>query len=277
MKCCLPWYPLTPSTYYDGMSYYEDLCRLSGYINDIVKALESYDIDSIKSDIDNIKQRQDIIDKQIASLGDTVNGVMDNVNNAIELFHKQIIGEVNGITADLTVFVNTQLTNYKKYVDAQDNSIRSELRYQIELLKNSIPDLTTVIVKSPYSGKLITIQEAINELWDNLRVYALTAYEYDSIVLTADEYDGFKLTALDYDYYAKERIYSDPVLYPYSPWSGERVFYQDILYKLVDLHRTSAITAQNYDDKTISANEYDLLALSAYNYDWNGDAELSGL
>ena len=52
MKCnYFPWYPLTPSVYYTGMSYYEDLCKLAGYLNDIVKTLESYNIDGIQSDI----------------------------------------------------------------------------------------------------------------------------------------------------------------------------------------------------------------------------------
>ena len=38
MRCNnFPWYPLTPSVYYTDMSYYEDLCKLAGYLNDIVK------------------------------------------------------------------------------------------------------------------------------------------------------------------------------------------------------------------------------------------------
>ena len=259
-----------PLVYDDSLSYYESICKLVKKMNEIIDEVNSIDIDNILNRVDEeIDKELEDLYKQMDYLTNNVNSVMGNVNNALDLYHKQVLLELNNTTANLTSFVSTQLSTLKKYVDSEDDSIRSEIRYQIELLKKSIPDLTTVIVKSPYSGKLITIQEAINEIWNNLRVYALTAYEYDSLQLTANEYDSFMLTANEYDYYAKEIIYADPILYPFSPWTGERVFYQKILYRLVDYHRTNALTASEYDGKLLNATNYDGLDLSAYNYDWN--------
>lgn len=275
MWCNFPWYPLTPSVYYNGMSYYEDLCKLSGYVNDIVKTLESYDIPQIQNDLNSIKQKQEIIDKQIDTLGNTVNGVMTNVNNALDLYSKEVQSALASTTASLTTFVNMSLLDLRKYVDSQDNLIYSEIRYQIQLLKNSIPDLTTVYVISPYSGNLITVQEAIDELWNNLRVYALTADEYDRQQWTAKEYDDFNLTAYQYDYYAKEYVYADPRFYMFSPWTGERVFYQDVIMHLVELHRTNALTATAYDTKKLTATNYAGKNVTAYNYDWNGKTALA--
>ena len=276
MRCNnFPWYPLTPSVYYTGMSYYEDLCKLAGYLNDIVKTLESYDIEGIQSDIAYLKEQQKAIDGQIANLQQQVGGVMTQVNNALDLYNKQVQASLAETTAELTTFVSTQLLTLRKYIDGQDAAIYSEIRYQIELLKNSLPDLTTVIVVSPYTGQLVTIQQAIDELWNNLRVYALTADEYDSQQWTAKEYDNFKLTAFEYDYFAKEYIYEDPRFYMFSPWSGERVFYQDVIMKLVELHRTNAITAQAYDNLKLTATAYDGKAITAYNYDWNGKTLLT--
>ena len=83
MICNLPWYPLTPSVYYTGLSYYEDLCKIAGYINDIVETLESYDYEGIQNDIATIKKQQTAINKQIESLQSNVNNVMKNVNNAL--------------------------------------------------------------------------------------------------------------------------------------------------------------------------------------------------
>ena len=270
-----PWYPLTPSVYYTGMSYYEDLCKLAGYLNDIVKTLESYNIDGIQSDIALLKEQQKAIDGQISNLQQQVGGVMTQVNNALDLYNKQVQASLAETTAELTTLVNSQLLTLRKYIDGQDAAIYSEIRYQIELLKNSLPDLTTVIVVSPYTGQLVTIQEAIDELWNNLRVYALTADEYDSQQWTAEEYDNFKLTAFEYDYFAKEYIYEDPRFYMFSPWTGKRVFYQDVIMKLVELHRTNAITAQAYDNLNLTATAYDGKAITAYNYDLNGKTLLT--
>ena len=89
-----PWYPLTPSVYYTGMSYYEDLCKLAGYLNDIVKTLESYNIDGIQSDIALLKEQQKAIDTQIANLQQQVGGVMTQVYNALELYNSQVKREL---------------------------------------------------------------------------------------------------------------------------------------------------------------------------------------
>lgn len=260
-----------PLVYDDSLSYYESICKLVKKMNEIIDEVNSIDVDNILNRVDEkIEKELEDLYKQMDNLSSSVSGVMDNVDNALELYHNQVIRELNSTTANLTLFVNNQLNVIKKYVDSQDNAIMSELRYQIELLKNSIPELTTVYVRSPYTGKIITIQEAIDELWNNLRVYALTADEYDAQMWTAEEYDGFKLTAYQYDYFAKEFIYKNPDLYMFSPFTGEYVFYQDVIMKLAELHRTNALTATEYDGLALTATSYDDKGVTAYTYDWNG-------
>lgn len=262
--------------YDDSLSYYETLCKLINTLNGVIEELNTIDTKSILQMVDErVDENLETINKQVENLTKTVNNTMTNVNNALDLYNQQVKMELANTTANLTTFVNSQLLVLRKYVDNQDNGILSELRYQIELLKNSIPDLTTVYVRSPYSGKLITIQQAIDELWNNLRVYALTADEYDEQRWTASEYDNFKLTAYQYDYYAKEFIYRNPNLYMFSLWTGEVTFYQDIIKKLVDLHRTNALTASTYDAKKLTVTSYDGKNATAYNYDWNGKTVLA--
>lgn len=260
-----------PLVYDNSLSYYESLCKLVNKMNEIINEMNALNIDSILDKVDEeIDNQLETINKQMENLTNTVNGVMGNVNNSLELYHKQVLLELNATTANLTSFVNSQLLTLRKYVDSQDNYILSELRYQIELLKNSFPDLTTVYVKSPYTGKIITIQEAIDELWNNLKVYALTADEYDRQMWSAEEYDNFKLTAYQYDYFAKQFIYKNPELYMFSPFTGEYVFYQEVIEGLVTLHRTNALTATEYDTLALTATTYDNKTITAYTYDWNG-------
>ena len=87
---------------------------------------------------------------------------------------------------------------------------------------------------------------------------------------TAQEYDDFKLTAYQYDYFAKRFIYKDPQLYMYSPFTGEWVFYQEVIMGLVELHRANALTASEYDALALTAATYDSKSMTAYTYDWNG-------
>lgn len=266
-----------PLAYDDSLSYYESICKLVNKMNEIITEMNELDVNNILNRVDEkIDKELETLYKQMDNLTANVNQVMGNVNNSLELYHQQVIRELNATTANLTNFVNVQLLTLRKYIDGQDNMILSELRYQIELLKNSLPDLTTVYVKSPYTGKIITIQEAIDELWNNLRVYSLTADEYDRQGWTAQEYDNFNLTAYQYDYYAKRFIYKDPELYMFSPFTGEFVFYQEVIMGLVELHRTKAITASDYDTLALTANAYDDKDVTAYTYDWDGYSVLTG-
>lgn len=287
MFCNYPWYPLTPSVYYNGMSYYEDLCKLAGVLNDVIAEVDKIDIDSVKADVNRLKEQQALLDKQMENLANTVGNVMNNVNNALELYHNQVLMELASTTANLNTFVNSQLSQLKIYVDSQDNAILAELRYQINLLKNSLPDLNTVYVRSPYTGIIVDIQTAIDELWEYMRINSLTAYEYDSLHLTADEYDALNMTAYTYDFLARRYLYRDPNLYMYHPWTGEYTLIKNVtdfmatLLKQLDLSTiypvlsNHALTANEYDGKALSATIYDGKNISAQVYDWNASIKLA--
>lgn len=281
-----PWFPLTPSVYYNGMSYYEDLCKLAGCLNDVIKEIDDMNIDSVKSDVSTLLDEYKQLKTQMDNLSTTVGGVMSNVNNALDLYHNQITTELNSTTANLTNYVNNALAQLKIYVDSQNNYILSELRFQIELLKNSIPDLSTVYVRSPYTGRIVDIQTAINELWEYVRVNSLTAYEYDSLNLTAKAYDDLNMTAYTYDFFGRRYLYKDPKEYMYNPWTGNYELTNAVVDFMVTLIRqldlstvypvlsNHAITATDYDSKKLSASVYDGKSLKSQVYDWDATAHL---
>ncbi len=58
--------------------------------------------------------------------------------------------------------------------------------------------------------------------------------------------------------------------YMESPFTGETVPVQQVIYELASLHTTDALTATEYDTAELTAAAYDALQLTAYAYDWNG-------
>ena len=60
-----------------------------------------------------------------------------------------------------------------------------------------------------------------------------------------------------------------------SPFTGEYVPVQQVIYQLASLHTTGALTAAEYDAAELSASAYDALQLTAYEYDWNGSSYIS--
>ena len=60
-----------------------------------------------------------------------------------------------------------------------------------------------------------------------------------------------------------------------SPFTGELVPMQEVIYQLASLHTTDALTAAEYDAADLTAAAYDALDLTAYAYDWNGATYIS--
>lgn len=60
-----------------------------------------------------------------------------------------------------------------------------------------------------------------------------------------------------------------------SPFTGEYVPVQEVIYQLASLHTTGALTAAEYDAAELSASAYDALQITAYEYDWNGSSYIS--
>lgn len=63
--------------------------------------------------------------------------------------------------------------------------------------------------------------------------------------------------------------------YMESPFTGETVPVQQVIYELASLHTTDALTAAEYDAAELTAAAYDALQLTAYQYDWNGSTYIS--
>lgn len=259
-----------PATYDDSLSYYESICKLVTKMNEIITELNAIDPESILKLVDDrVDERLVDLNRQMQNLTDRVNQVMGSVTSALEKYNNEITMEMHRQLTEMTVLLSTQLAALRIYVNNQDNMILSELRYQIELLKNQLPDLTTVYVYSPFSSQIVDIQTAINEIWDNIKVYSLTADEYDDMKWTAEQYDGFQLTAYQYDYYSRRFIWKDPNFYMTDAWTGEQIHTKEELDKLATLHKVNSLRAGQYDALAFTVSQYELNSFTAEEYDWN--------
>lgn len=267
--------PVMPLVYEESLSYYEQICKLVHKINEVIDQLNTIDLDEVFKEVDNrIAIANEKLNKQMEYVLSQVSNLEGNVQNLLDLYKTQIDADLKRTIYELNETLNYQLGVLKAYVDSQDNKVLIKVQLLLDEFYNSLPDLTTVYVVSPYSGKIITVQEAFQEIWDYLKIYALTAYEYDSQRWTAETYDGFKMTAFNYDYYAKRFFYKNPDLYMFSPFTGEYVLVKDVVMMLAQLHRVDALDADNYDALQLEANIYDNKKVSAYNYDWKASQYL---
>lgn len=236
---------------------YNDLLRR---VTDLERAIASFESE--------IEQRFDELERELsAEIYRQLQDALREIQQDLGIMQNQILA----LREDLTRVI----IDYHAYDDATREYLIEYIEARLNEFIQEIPDLTTVNVYNPVKGYITSIQEAINDLYNQSRAEALTALEYDSLGLTAAEYDALQLTAWEYDNWGKTLIqnsgyYRNSWHYMTSPFTGEYVRLEVVINELASLHKSDALTASEYDALDITASYYDGLDLTAYQYDWNG-------
>lgn len=304
-----------PLVYDDSLSYYETLCKFSEKLNEVInntnELSEQYqnvgatleEITTKLNELDtnmtgfindiqrefsqletNINNKVDTklasVDEKIAQVDSTISRLETEVDSKIAELEIKVNTEIAQATRNLENIINIQLKVFDERLVLSEERTKNWVILELNDFLSKIPEVQNVVVISPITGQLVPLQEAINSLYDIARNNALTASEYDSLLLTADEYDRAivngvprGLTAIEYDSYARRYLWKDTSYYTFSPFTGLRESTESILSFSIDLLKASgSYSASEYDSIGKTADEYDLLSLTAYNYDWHSNA-----
>lgn len=213
-------------------------------------------------------QRQ--IEQEMQILTNEVNAAIASFENQFLVLKSQILAEVEQLKAD----VRREIESFYNALQANNDYVFTYVENRLNDFINSLPEILTVLVYNPYRGEVTDIQQAIFDIYTVACLWGLTAQQYDSLGLTAAEYDAYELTAVEYDTLGYKLLYKDPAHYMISPFTGETVPLQEVIYDLAQLHM-GGLTAEEYDLKELTAEYYDSLELTAFNYDWFGDELLA--
>ena len=131
--------------------------------------------------------------KTVGSLGDVINGnnsVWEATIDQIELLQNNLITEINS----KIVGIDLKLADFRAVYNEDYKQLRREMLQEIR-------QATSVgTTYDPTTGSSLTpLPIALEHVYDNLRIYAYTALEYDELELTDSAYDALDLTAYQYD------------------------------------------------------------------------------
>lgn len=261
-----------PSVYSNKQSYYECLCYIGYKVNECIEAINSF--------TDAYKQ---YTDEKIAVLKNYINGLNADIYKHIAEVEKNIRQDMNNRDNELDEKINKVQTNlhdkiselniliYQLNAETRER-IDEEVKKLYDYINNYVPNNMEVL--NPVKGYYTSLNQALGDMYDNLRYYALTCNEFDSLNLTCKEFDGLLLSCTEFDLYSAKRFRVDSNLYMHNPFTGEYVFYQDVIYQLAELHFNNPITASEFDVLLLTASKFEDKALSAYNFDSNAKTAL---
>lgn len=255
---------ILPLVYDNSLSYYEVLCKFSSKLNEIIDTLNGFESD-VYSYID--EKIQNLSSNWIQIVYNILNEYSQNFDDKLQQEHEWNIMEHANIIAQ----ISAQIQVINESITTGNDALKFYIDSEIAKLQSQIPEITSVMVYDPTTGKLMPIQQALDNIYTNIRCCALTASEYDSLQLTASEYDDYELTAYQYDCCGWRYLWPrEEIGWMFSPFTGEWTQIKYVVSMLAQLHRTDSPTAQEYDDSEFTATEFDtVLSPTAYEYSWN--------
>lgn len=297
---------IIPLVYDESLSYYEVLCKVTHSLNETITATNQ-----LNDNVTDVNSRMnDVVDK-VNEIADEINGFETEINDKFDQLVEQVEAELNEkfvdydaqfaqlkedtqaeleqLTADMNEFLqvtfpalelqvmNILRDNFELLSDELQEYIRTELQTIID----SIPEITTVIIRDPITGELVEIQTAIWNMFNWIvKDKLLTAEQLDSLQLTAYELDHYEvegvirgLTAFEWDSNTKE-IFG---------WIDEKDKYRHYydgslvtLNKNVDfnnnlLRYSGCFTASEWDEENINVDTMDNSNFTVLEWDWKSN------
>lgn len=186
--------------------------------------------------------------------------------------HKEFDRRINNLVQNYAIILQDLARIRVLIADGDERTLILAKDYAdllLEEFKREFPKLYDLYVFSPITGQIVTVQVALNELYEAYRFYAITAGEFDELGWTAEELDRKNLTALELDTNSRSLLqrFERQEYVIRNPWFGDFVDFKDVLYKLVGYH-IPTLNCYQRDLRELTAEELDDREYNAYYLDW---------
>lgn len=261
-----------PSVYSNKQSYYECLCYIGYKVNECIDAINGF-TDAYKQYTDEkVSELKTYIDGLNRDIYNHITEVETNIRHDMDTRDNELDEKINKVQTNLLDKIS--MLNILIYdLNAETRAhIDTEVKKLYDYINDYVPNNMEVL--NPVRGYRTSLDQALADIYDNLRYYALTCNEFDSLNLTCTEFDGLSINCTEFDLYGAKRFRVDSNLYMHDPFTGKYVFYQDVIYKLAELHFDNPITASEFDALLLTVTAFNSKALSAYTFDSNAKTAL---
>lgn len=211
-------YKVIPLVYDESLSYYEQLCKILKSLNESIEAINDLNtaVGDLSGNVTQLNERVTNLESEMTTFENNVNNTLVHINESLaqyderfseydERFDKleeELVKEINNnvkalkdyidstlgnIEADIKSLIEQELKLIYEHVDELKQELKDEIESEIKKLIDSIPDLTTIEVISPVTGKLSKVQVALDELFMNTRYNALTIDEFNHLHMSVNE------------------------------------------------------------------------------------------
>ena len=229
-----------PAVYDESLSYMEALAKLTFKVNETINATNDLNdyvgllrdvvvelnerVEHVEGEIDGFEQEVERrfnelsaqinaeVDAKLEDVESRVSVLENTVNVTLEEFRVYMESELNRVINELTSLVNLALEELDVRFDAFSTEMRQYIEDQIEEALKKIPEITSVMVIDPTTGKLTPIQDCVNNIVSFVAVNALTVDEFNELGFTINELNTLMVNGLPIGFTADQWMKEAKVL-----------------------------------------------------------------
>ena len=250
----------------------------SFYDSDLRELLAMYkkllaEYDTILATVEALNKRvNDLYNYVDAEIAEAVKKALAEVNAKIEVINEKIT-TINGILAaqeekinNLKQCTDTRFTEERNITDSTIEQTRKEIEADIrkltvefstELLKlwEYVQDLAFNLppIYNPVTGRYEAIPKAVEDIWNAVRVHALTVARYSAGALTVDEYKALRLTATEYAVQGRSIIEPPEAV---NRLAGNWTTVNNAIASAGQVGAVNSLSAAEYAALSLTAEEY---------------------
>lgn len=176
-----------PLAFDESLSWLEQICAILKKLNETIEQ-----VNKNTSWIDNYEDQYEKLQTEINLINEKLIIMQTDLNS--KATKSELQTAISNLNTDLRSLISSEYTILKEYVDTGFE----DLQYQIDHI-----DVGNIMLYDPTTGLQSPIQTVVDNIYDQTRTEAITASEFDLLLLSATEFDSKEITAFNFDRYAK--------------------------------------------------------------------------
>lgn len=222
-------------------------CKAIAQMQCWVKTTIQQSKDWLSGELQTLIEKDKELGDRIFSLAEEIGAIHTEVRKALDGYNAQI----ENYNSLMRLWYYERRWEDKKWLEEQINALREYV--------DNLPE-STLPVDNPITGEMSSVNQFIKDWWEYVACrHGYTAGEWDRETwITCELFDASNITCLEFYTECKHKLEQGWERFrTFSPVTGEYVEVGTAIQQVFDYLNKDGITAQEYDDKQLSAGTYD--------------------
>ena len=234
---------------------------LNKKVDDLYNYVDEEIANAVKNALAEVNAKIVAINEKIATINGILNEQEEKINN-LKQYTDTRFDEERNIT-------DSTIEQTRKEIEAEIRKLTVEFSTQLLKLWEYVQDLAFTLppIYNPVTGRYEAIPKAVEDIWNAVRVHALTVARYSADALTVDEYKALRLTATEYAVKGRSIIEPPEAV---NRLAGNWTTLNNAIASAGQVGTVNSLSTAEYAALDLSADAYSAENLTVFQYDFNG-------